>query len=371
MHAIIIGQTNKNVRRGGIPSFLEELEPFLAETKYGYTLLEINEKKYDTTNRKGYASILNNFFFRAYLMRKKILELKGRHKNIIFIIHYWRELIFSLDLVLRHKFILHFHGPAYLEAELEGKSKLHVTIAKYFERFFYPKAKLAVCLSQHYKNLLVEKYDVKPELIHVVPYGFKISPTPKLLQKNATVIEFLCVRRLVKRVGIEILIEACALLKKNKYQFRLKIVGTGPLLELLILEVKRLNLEKNIFFLRTVDDDELAELYQKSDLSIIPSFGLEGFGISCVESLFYGTPVIATKIGGLIEILTPLNPKLLTTEATTIDLYIQLEKIINKEITLPTPTECQDFAIANYNIENTGSQLIELYKKTQNNLFTQ
>ena len=62
MHAIIIGQTNKDIRRGGIPSFLEELEPFLAEKKYAYTLLEINEKKHDTPNRKGYASILNIFF---------------------------------------------------------------------------------------------------------------------------------------------------------------------------------------------------------------------------------------------------------------------------------------------------------------------
>ncbi len=151
---------------------------------------------------------------RAYKLRKRILEINSAHSSVFYAINYWRELIFSIDIILRSKFVLHFHGPAYLEAKLEKKSKLHVTLARWYELLLYSKATSVICLSEHYKQLLVDKYNIDKDIINVIPYGFNSSERSVVEENRNDTINILCVRRLVKRVGVDRLIEACLMLKK-------------------------------------------------------------------------------------------------------------------------------------------------------------
>ena len=48
--------------------------------------------------------------------------------------------------------------------------------------------------------------------------------------------------------------------------------------------------------------------YQAANVSIVPSQSLEGFGLTTVESLACGTPVLVTPVGGLTEVVGPLAP---------------------------------------------------------------
>lgn len=60
----------------------------------------------------------------------------------------------------------------------------------------------------------------------------------------------------------------------------------------------------NVNVLGKVDDDELDRLYRQSDLVILPSLELEGFGLIIIESILRGTPVLASdKAGGGTEFL--------------------------------------------------------------------
>ena len=56
-------------------------------------------------------------------------------------------------------------------------------------------------------------------------------------------------------------------------------------------------------FCGRVDDEVLVEWYRAADLTVVPSRGLEGFGLVVLESLACGTPVLGTDADGLREAL--------------------------------------------------------------------
>jgi glycosyltransferase involved in cell wall biosynthesis len=119
------------------------------------------------------------------------------------------------------------------------------------------------------------------------------------------------VRRLVRRMGIDILIRAAGELASRGLQFVVAIGGAG--VERKALEALRgeLGLDEKVLFLGRVPDADLPELLRAADLIVIPSRSMEGFGISTIEGLACGTPVVATNTGASPEILEPIDPALL------------------------------------------------------------
>ena len=101
---------------------------------------------------------------------------------------------------------------------------------------------------------------------------------------------FLMVNRLVGPKRVDIAIEAA-----KKSGVDLKIVGSGP-------EENRLRelADKHIEFLGYVDDDKLATLYANCK-AVIYLGEEEDFGITPVEAMSFGKPVIGAKSGGIVE----------------------------------------------------------------------
>ena len=69
------------------------------------------------------------------------------------------------------------------------------------------------------------------------------------------------------------------------------------------LLTKSLNLEDHIRLLGFVPEDELPSLYNLSDLFILPSIYAESFGITLLEAMASGTPIVASAIGGIPEVV--------------------------------------------------------------------
>jgi glycosyltransferase involved in cell wall biosynthesis len=81
----------------------------------------------------------------------------------------------------------------------------------------------------------------------------------------------------------------------NKLGLSLKIYGSGPLEN----QLKKIA-KDNIEFLGNVEDEEMAELYSGAKAFILAQKD-EDFGMTSVESMSYGTPVIAYRGGGYVE----------------------------------------------------------------------
>lgn len=112
-------------------------------------------------------------------------------------------------------------------------------------------------------------------------------------------------RRLEPRMGVDLLVDAIGLLADANVQ--LIVAGDGPDRRRLEERVRTKGLQDRIRLLGRVTESELAALYAASDLFVMPSVAFEGFGLSTVEALGHGTPVLGTAVGATPEILEQLG----------------------------------------------------------------
>ncbi len=120
--------------------------------------------------------------------------------------------------------------------------------------------------------------------------------TPK---KNPERKFFISVSALVPYKKVDLLIEAF-----NTSEENLIIVGSGP-------EEKKLKniAKKNISFRKGISQEELRELYRDAIAFVFA--GTEDFGMAFVEALACGTPILAYKRGGVLDIVTDFKTGIL------------------------------------------------------------
>jgi len=99
-----------------------------------------------------------------------------------------------------------------------------------------------------------------------------------------------------------VLIEAFKKVSLLFPDYTLIIVGTGPEEQNLLEQVQRLGLEGRLKFISHLVPFEIANLLRRSRLLVLPSLE-EALGMVIVESLASGTPVVATNVGGIPEVL--------------------------------------------------------------------
>ena len=140
-------------------------------------------------------------------------------------------------------------------------------------------------------------------------------------------------RRLVPRTGIDLLIKAFALIKQDKKRKPLTLLlsGDGRSKE----ELKRVAVEQgvseNTIFTGHVNEKSLADYYRASDLFVMPTKHLEGFGLSTVEAMACGLPVIGTNIGGTPEILNKISPQLIIPEPSPEAIADKISEFITQQ----------------------------------------
>lgn len=118
--------------------------------------------------------------------------------------------------------------------------------------------------------------------------------------------ELLSVGRLVHHKGHDNLLRAVSRLPSH-LGWRLTIIGDGPQRSALCRLAEKLGIDRRVRFPGNVDERVLEKEYQKASLFIFPSRedarGTEGFGIVLLEAMNYGVPIIASRTGGITEVL--------------------------------------------------------------------
>lgn len=145
------------------------------------------------------------------------------------------------------------------------------------------------------------------ENIHVMYNGIDIEMIEELAKQEVEIttaseeLTFITVVRLHQDKGLDRLISAVDLLvKEGHHSFKILIVGDGSLKKELQMMVNERNLGKIIIF--TGAKSNPYKYLAKSNVFILPSRN-EPFGISIIEAMSLGLPIISTKCGGAEEII--------------------------------------------------------------------
>ncbi|WP_455392248.1 glycosyltransferase family 4 protein [[Eubacterium] cellulosolvens] len=162
-------------------------------------------------------------------------------------------------------------------------------------------------VSDNSKDLLLSAGG-KSDKIHVVYNGTdlnKFKPQSSANKKiDKTSKRVLTVCRVVERKGVDTLINAFNKVLKIKHA-ELYVVGEGPIRPRLEKLAKKLGIDANVHFTGKVSEKELLAHYNKCDVFVLVSRVLnkqnevEGFGISIVEAMACGKPVIGSNVGGI------------------------------------------------------------------------
>ena len=284
--------------------------------------------------------------------------------------HFSLYAFFLLPFLQGTKHVVHFHGPWADEAAAAGAGKLAVFFKRHIERAVYSRADRMITLSQAFRLLLIENFGVRPEKIFVVPgsvdtENFRPTNGRDALRRRLgwpTDRRILfCVRRLVARMGLAELIDSFAKIAARLPDVDLHIGGRGKLESDLRARALRLGLERRIVFCGFIPEDDLPGHYAASDLSILPSQKLEGFGLAAVESLACGVPVLVTPVGGLPEVVEGLGRNLILDGADPDAIARGLMRAFAAPGYLPPAGDCRAFAEKYYSIREMARLSTNVY----------
>jgi len=154
---------------------------------------------------------------------------------------------------------------------------------------------------QQYKNKIV----VVTNGIHLEnfpPYSKQECRQKLGLPINKNIILFLSF--LYSKKGPDVLINAMPKILHELHDTELIIVGEGPLLGDLEELVKKLNIAHSVKFTGFIEEKLKPFYYNASDVFVLPSTATsESFGIVNLEAMACGVPVVASRIGGIPDVI--------------------------------------------------------------------
>jgi glycosyltransferase involved in cell wall biosynthesis len=275
------------------------------------------------------------------------------HEYDVLNVHYLPAL-FSLRSILNElKVCYTFHGPWSSEMVLSYSGRMDSKsligrflyriclepifqfIATSLERQTLKRIGRFFVLSQYMADVLYYKFQVGRNQIMKAPAGVdhsKFFPgvNNQLRQawSNEESVVFITIRRLEKRMGLDILIKALVLLRARHKEFTLVIGGKGPHENYLKSLVSHYGLDDQIKFVGFVPEEMLRDYIASADLFVLPSRDLEGFGLVVLESFACGTPILVSPYGGPKEVVSDFDSDFVLDSLSPEDLSNQLFSLI-------------------------------------------
>jgi glycosyltransferase involved in cell wall biosynthesis len=132
--------------------------------------------------------------------------------------------------------------------------------------------------------------------------------------------------------GLDVLIDAFALIHRDSPDVRLVVVGDGDSAAAYQARAQSLGLGEAVTFSGHVSDDELAEYYKCARVMAMPSTTRsEGFGMVYLEASAVGTPVVGTRIGGVPYAVLDGETGLLARPGDTGSLHLALRRLLDDD----------------------------------------
>ncbi len=264
----------------------------------------------------------------------------------------WSAFAFSL---FRNKFsvpvLLTIHAPFFYQTEI---SPLAAKVCKQVDQI--------CCVS---KWVVTEMQKLLPDAKNNLRLIYNGLPMP-ILEPDPlclTPVTLLLLGRFTHEKGFDTAIKAFHLLKIRGINARLIIGGEGPYRSFLENLVEILELKEEVQFIGRVGREQVPILLNQASIVIVPSY-FESFGLIALEAMQMQRPVIASKVGGLQEIVSHEETGLLVPPEDPEALCIAINSLINQ------PQKARNMgqqgrlrAKENFTLEKNVVQYEEVYKE--------
>ncbi|MRX72635.1 glycosyltransferase [Bacillus lacus] len=167
--------------------------------------------------------------------------------------------------------------------------------------------------------------------------------------------------RLVPEKGFEMLLDSFAELKKTEFNLHLVIGGKGPLYIPLTKQAEELGIQESITFTGFLNWKERNYLLRRAAAAIFPSL-YEPFGLSAVESMYKGTPTIASNVGGYRETVRDGQTGILFQAGSVASLTEGMAKLLNQPLlSHQLGKNVKAFTVDHYHWQEIIAEIIEIY----------
>jgi glycosyltransferase involved in cell wall biosynthesis len=166
-------------------------------------------------------------------------------------------------------------------------------------------------------------------------------------------------RRLVARMGMDVLVDAVAKLG-HEIDFFVAVGGDGPERPRLQELARQRGVERRIKFLGRMSDEDVARAYQAADAFVLPTSALECFGMIILEAFGFGCPVLASRTGAIQEIVSGIAPQALFNPADSEDLAAILKRFFEGALLMPSPEALERYIEAEYGFERISREYLAL-----------
>ncbi|MGM0443968.1 MAG: glycosyltransferase [Fibrobacterota bacterium] len=308
-------------------------------------------------------NLMNKFLFLLYCISAffSLLRVMHREKPDLVHVHWWIPsgiLMYMASFFTRIPYVITTHGTDVFI--LKRFSFLKFPAARVFSR----AARIHV-ISTYVKQRVLAFCPKTTARIDTIPMPIREDVYPDRVPQFITGTRLLSIGRLIERKGFAHLIEAAGQLPS---EYKLTIVGTGPLEETLNQMIAEKNLQEQVRIVSPVSPAELGQIFSEHEIFILPSITdwkgeKEGLGMVLLEAQRYGLALIASRSGGMTDIVVHKKTGFLVPEGDARALAEAIMKCRDKKIFSAITEGAKEHYRKNYSAEAIGRRAYRSYKK--------
>ena len=167
-------------------------------------------------------------------------------------------------------------------------------------------------------------------------------------------------RNLVPRTGVDLLIQAAAIVKVTHPDVKFIIMGDGGLRESMQMMADELGVADMITFTGYLPEEDVQKRLLASDVFVLPTRGLEGFGLVTLEANAWGTPVLATPISANKELVPSIIHNQLADNASPLALAEKIVWMTENPLGQAQRVRTQEDAFRQYNWQKHDQKLLQM-----------
>lgn len=197
-------------------------------------------------------------------------------------------------------------------------------------------------------------------LVDVIPFGVDESRFVPVASEDS-VPRIVFAKHLSKDYGLDTLLEAAARLARAT-EVRLQIAGCGDL-KAWQTRARGLGLS-NVEFLGGVPHDQMPQLLAGAALAVMPSRVEESFGVAAVEAAACGVPVVATRVGGVSEVVRDGETGLLVPPEDSAALAEAMGRLLDdRKLRARMGAAGRAMVLANYTWDRCATLMSDVYSR--------